>query len=208
MEKVNGAVQRIGFKIPELWDENFLSSLVQAGASEPSPKVGSNSAAVAQLKTDLLDLAKMSAQERGYAFERFLNHLFEAFQMTPRTPFRNRGEQIDGSFADERDYYLLEAKWQAEKVGVADLRSFLGAVESKAEWSRGCFVSYSGFSEDGLYAFGKGRSTRIICIDATDLWHVVDGKVDLRELIRKKIRHAAEHGEAFVPARDLFTNII
>ena len=114
----------------------------------------------------------------------------------------------DGSFEDERDYYLVEAKWQAQKIGAAELRSFLGAVESKADWSRGCYISYSGFSADGLFAFGQGRPARVICVDAEDLFHVVDGKIHLRDLIRKKARHAAERGEAFAAARDLFLNVI
>src|SRR4051812_27990919 len=50
---------------------------------------------------------------------------------------------------------------------VEELNAFHGKVEQKCTWSRGLFVSYSGFSEQGLIAVGKGK--RIICLDGVDL---------------------------------------
>ncbi len=211
IERVNEAVRKLGFKVPELWDPAFLASLAQSDGGPESREAATEAMPpqkLSELKQHLFRIGSLPPQERGYAFERFLTDLFSAFGMAPRGGYRLRGEQIDGSFEDERDYYLVEAKWQTQKIGAAELRSFLGAVDSKAEWSRGCYISYSGFSAEGLFAFGQGRSTRVICVDAEDLFHVVDGKVHLRDLIRKKARHAAERGEAFAPARELFLNVI
>jgi hypothetical protein len=59
---------------------------------------------------------------RGYAFEKFLHSLFTFYGLKPREPFRNRGEQIDGSFAFGGNTYLLEAKWQDQKTGAEELR--------------------------------------------------------------------------------------
>ena len=56
----------------------------------------------AQLKQSLLDIHKLTPQARGYSFETFLQQLFEASNLQPRAPFRNTGEQIDGSH-DESD---------------------------------------------------------------------------------------------------------
>ena len=63
--------------------------------------------------------------------------------------------------------YLLEAKWQGAQCGNGDLHAFHGKVEQKAAWARGLFISYSGFTEEGLDAFGRGK--RVICMDGWDL---------------------------------------
>ncbi len=146
IERLNDAVRKLGFEIPELWDPTFLASLAQPEAS-PEPREAGTAAIsrqkLSELKQHLFRIGSLPPQERGYAFERFLTDLFSAFGMAPRGGYRLRGEQIDGTFEDERDYYLVEAKWQVQKIGAAELRSFLGAVESKADWSRGCYISYT-----------------------------------------------------------------
>lgn len=43
--------------------------------------------------------------------------------------------------------------------------AFVGKLSQKACWSRGLFLSNSGFSSDGLQAFGRGGS--IVCMVLT-----------------------------------------
>jgi hypothetical protein len=80
-------------------------------------------------------------------------------------------------------------------------------VEGKAQWSRGLFVSYSGFSEDGLEAFARGRRTSIVCMDGLDLAQILTGGLNFVDVIQRKKRRAAEIGSAFVPVRDLFMSV-
>jgi restriction endonuclease len=163
-----------------------------------------DAAAVGRLRDSLMGLHTMPPQQRGFAFERFLNDLFELFQLAPRRSFRLVGEQIDGSFQLGQDVYLVEAKWQNEPTGQSDLLSFSGKVEGKAQWSRGVFISYSGFSQDGLEAFARGKSTRIVCMDGFDLHCVLTHGLNLGEVIAAKVRRAGETNDAFVSVRDLF----
>jgi hypothetical protein len=149
----------------------------------------------------------MKAQDRGFAFERFLSDLFALYDLDPRRSFRLTGEQIDGSFELPPETFLLEAKWQDVKIGQADLLTFSGKVEGKAQWSRGLFVSYSGFSEDGLEAFARGRRTSIVCMDGLDLAQILTGGLNFVDVIQRKKRRAAEIGSAFVPVRDLFMSV-
>ena len=97
--------------------------------------------------------------------------------------------------------YLVEAKWTNAKVNAATLRSFNAKVEDKAKWSRGLFVSYSGFTSNGLTAFGRGKS--VICIDGFDLHEVLSHRLDLGHILAQKVRRTAETGEPFVSVRDL-----
>jgi hypothetical protein len=64
------------------------------GKSTPSPPTShaADPIKVAQLCTGLIELSKLEAQSRGYAFEKFLKELFDVHGMEGRDPFRNRGE--------------------------------------------------------------------------------------------------------------------
>ncbi|GGK08524.1 restriction endonuclease [Pseudomonas matsuisoli] len=159
-------------------------------------------AKIALLRDELVALSNMAAQARGYAFERFLKHLFDLHGLAAREPFRLRGEQIDGSFQFGHETYVVEAKWQNEPTGVADLHVFHGKIEQKAAWTRGLFVSNSGFTDDGLVAFGRGK--RVICMDGYDLYEAISRAIPLNHVLEQKIRRAAETGSPFIRVRDLF----
>ena len=157
---------------------------------------------LAQIKTELLQLASLAPQPRGYAFEQFLKRLFDAYDLAAHEPFRLRGEQIDGSFQLSSAIYLVEAKWQADRIGVAELHTFHGKIEQKAAWTRGLFVSNSGFTEEGLQAFGRGK--RVICMDGLDLYELLHRELPLTQVLERKVRWAAETGAPFVRVRDLY----
>lgn len=156
----------------------------------------------AQLKRALLDIHKLAPQARGYAFETFLQQLFEASNLQPRAPFRNTGEQIDGSFQCRGDIYLVEAKWVVNPVGAGELHIFQGKISQKAAWTRGVFVSYYGFTDVGLEAFGRGKS--LICISGKDINHALERHIPFADVIDRKVRAAAETGSVFVPLDKLF----
>jgi hypothetical protein len=159
-------------------------------------------AAIIKIKTDLLQVAALAPHERGYAFEGFLKDLFDAFGLAAQEPFRLRGEQIDGSFQLASEIYLLEAKWHGQQIGVAELHTFHGKIEQKAAWTRGLFVSNSGFTEDGLAAFGRGK--RVICMDGLDIYEMLDREIPLNHVLERKVRRAAETGAPFIRVRNLF----
>lgn len=154
------------------------------------------------LRSDLVGFTQLPAQKRGYAFEVFLRDLFNVFGLEAREPFRLKGEQIDGSFLLQGETYLVEAKWQDAQTGVADLHTFHGKVEQKAAWARGLFVSHSGFTEDGLAAFGRGK--KVICMDGLDIYETLSRELPLNHVLERKVRRAAETGSPFARVRDLF----
>jgi hypothetical protein len=138
----------------------------------------------------------------GYAFEKFLKGLFDAHCLAAQEPFRLRGEQIDGSFPFGTETYFVEAKWQGEPIGGAELHTFHGKIEQKAAWTRGLFVSNSGFTDGALHAFGRGK--RVICMDRFDLYETLDREIPLNHVLERKVRRAAETGSRFIRVRDLF----
>jgi Restriction endonuclease len=166
------------------------------------PAAAFNRQLLAKLRSDLIELWQLQPQARGYAFETFLKRLFDAFHLKAREAFKIKGEQIDGSFDLHSQTYLLEAKWQANPIGAADLHVFEGKLSQKAAWSRGLFISYTGFTEDGLHAFGKGK--RLVCMDGQDLDEALMRELPIDQVLDRKVRRAAETGATFVRVRDLF----
>lgn len=167
-----------------------------------TPSPASQPVPVDALKSKLMALVELEPHPRGYAFEQFLIELFRAYGLQPNSPFKLVGEQIDGSFKFDGEFYLLEAKWHGPRTPASDLRNFHGKVEEKAAWARGLFISNSGFTEEGLLAFGRAKS--IICMDGLDLWTMLERRIPLTEVLDRKVRHAAERGAVFCAVADLF----
>jgi hypothetical protein len=170
IQKLNELVTQVNFKIPEMWDPAFLDSLPRSKKPDPTPHKALQQDSIQKLKNDLINLTTLSPQERGFAFEKFLNELFSCYNLDPRSSFRIKGEQIDGSFQIGTDIYLVEAKWHNEQIGQEQLLVFHGKVGGKSAWSRGLFISYNGFTPDGLTAFSKGRPTNMIGMNSQDLF--------------------------------------
>ena len=201
--ELNRLLLGVNFKIPELNAASFLESLPGAATSSAAAAVQVPSESLyKQLETELMALAALDPQPRGYAFERFLADAFQAFSLAPRSAFRNTGEQIDGSFVLHHETYLVEAKWHNERTDAADLRAFAGKVRDKATWSRGVFISNSGFTEVGLEAFGRGQP--VICVEGLDLCETLRQRVDLADMIARKVRRAVESGRPLVRFRELY----
>jgi hypothetical protein len=197
---------RLQFKIPELHEPAFREALAGKPASTPAAtKPRNDPVAMDALARDLVTISSLEPTPRGFAFEKFLAEAFSLFDLAPRGSFRLTGEQIDGSFQLDGATYLLEAKWQGPKIGNRELQAFAGSVHTKSAWTRGLFVSYSGFTLDGLEAFARGNATHIICMEGQELWQVMAYKLDLAEALTRKTRRAAETGRAFVELRTLYS---
>ena len=156
-----------------------------------------------RLKRQLAEQAEELAilQKAATYFAKRLN--FSIFKLSPRSSFRNPGEQIDGSFRLNDDFYLLEAKWHQNRTPAADLHVFEGKLSTKAKWARGVFIRWMGFTDEGLTAFGKGK--RVICVSGCDLYHSLSHGIALPDLLDAKLRHAAETGEPYAQFDRLYT---
>lgn len=154
------------------------------------------------LRKRLYDLRDLPQQKRGYEFEGFLKDLFDSSRLQARSPFSLVGEQIDGSFQLGNETYLIEAKWVRDPIGAAELHTFQGKLDQKAAWARGVFISYGGFTKEGLYAFGRGR--KVICMSGEDIYNALGRRIPIADVIDRKVRAAAETGAAFVPMDELF----
>jgi hypothetical protein len=140
---------------------------------------------------------------RGYSLEKLLNQLFQLFELAPHAPFKRHGEQIDGAFVLDREHFLLESKWQKKQPNLGDLRDLDVAVSSSLDNTLGLFVSVHGFAPEAVAGYIQGNRPRIICMDGGDLMLVVEGRIDLPELLFRKKELAAQRRMIFVTANDI-----
>ena len=143
---------------------------------------------------NIADCSK-TPQLRGFAFEKYLRDLFETFSLEPRESFKIIGEQIDGSFILHNEVYLLEAKWTNKKIDKSDLVIFNDKVSSKSGFTRGLFISFSGYSKNALATFSNGRIINIVLMTVQELVIALTYKLDLRKVLSSKIRALAEEGD-------------
>jgi hypothetical protein len=143
-------------------------------------------------------------QERGRQFQSFLTVLFDSHDLHPRGTFRLEGQEIDGAFEFDNTQFLLEAKWEKDRIGNQPLESFSRRVEKRLENTLGLFISLNGYTTDGMKALKQGTRPSIILMDGEDLAYVLQGLVDLTDLLKRKIRYAAQFGEPFFPVRQMF----
>jgi hypothetical protein len=152
-----------------------------------------------ELKVKVMDLVSTDdAQARGYALQDIVRELFELFDLAPKASFAIVGEQIDGAFHFETEF-LFEARWRRDPAESNDLDRFAAKIGRKLENTLGLFLSINGFQPSAIAAHSQAQPVMIL-MDGADLWAVVDGRIELPELLRRKRRHAATTGEIFFPA--------
>lgn len=134
-------------------------------------------------------------QARGFAFEKYLNNLFDAYELEPRGSFKIVGEQIDGSFLLHNEVYLLEAKWTNKKIDKGDLVIFNEKVSSKSGFTRGLFISFSGFSDEALATFSNGRTVNIVLMTVQELVISLSRNLEFTKVLSAKVRALAEEGD-------------
>jgi len=155
---------------------------------------------LAELKGRFFELVALdNPQRRGFAFEPFLRDLFDTFDLDPKASFKPRGEQVDGGLTLDQTHFLLEARWRKDLATREDLDVFAAKVARSAENTLGLFISVEGFAPEGI-DMHDGQQSALILMDGADLLAVLDERIDLVELLRRKHRHAAMTGEIYTRA--------
>jgi len=137
-------------------------------------------------------------QEAGYSLEDLLVELFALFELEYRRSYRTPTgtQQIDGQFTFEGFHYLVEAKWRKDYPPEQEIAGFKHKVDGKLESTRGVFISVAGYRPAVIEQF-NGRGSNIILLDGSHLIHVLEGRMDLREMLKLVIDKAAQEGVVY-----------
>lgn len=163
-------------------------------------------ALLAELSSPPHGATKAWFQERGRQLERLIERVLEDAGLEPRIRIRPNGEEIDGSFALDGRYCLLEAKWQAGPTPASHLYAFKGKVDGKLTGTIGVFITMGRYSPDAVTALQAGKVVNLILFSAEDFRLVVDGGCSFAEAMRRKLRHATEEGSPFLPLEPITEN--
>ncbi len=147
-------------------------------------------------------LVAKNATQRGYSLEKFLNDLFLFYDLDPKSSFKIVGEQIDGAFTFDSSDYLLEAKWQQDPVNAGDLYKFAGKLSGKLKNTLGLFISINGFSSESIQVDSPGIKSMIL-MDGSDIYAIVENRIDLKDLLYRKRRHASETGNIYLKYKEM-----
>ncbi|MEV6060868.1 restriction endonuclease [Nocardia asteroides] len=153
-----------------------------------------------------MSATKDEKANRGREFEAALTEMFDEAGLRPRSSYRPRGEEVDGSIWLDGRTYLFEAKWTSAVHPASSLYQFKGKVEGKLTGTLGLFFSMSGYSTDAVQALVAGKELNIVLFDGADVRHVVADRVGIADAIRLKLRAAAESGTPYVPVEDLLAS--
>lgn len=218
INSINGLILEIGFKFPDLWDNDFIASLSVNGSQRAArhvermqaeerlreSRISQRSSELEKLKKEFFALHdNPDRRAAGLQLERVLTRLFEVNNLCPREPFRVVGEQIDGSFELDYEVYLLEAKWQHDPIPASDLYVFREKIEGKSKFTRGVFLSISGISPQALEAITHGKQPNFFIADGYDLMMILEANIELGEFFRRRQRLFAEAGRVCVPFSEL-----
>lgn len=178
--------------------ERYAAQIAQA--SEEARKNRAFSHSLRALKDQFMAMHQDDSDphKRGKEFEGFINQLFGLFDLEPRAAYSLEHEQIDGAFSFDTDDYILEARWWKKPVGRSHMDVFAKKIERKGKNALGLFLSVNGFTQDALAEYSS--STPFITLDGADFFMILEERVRLEELLRRKKRHANETGDCFFPA--------
>jgi hypothetical protein len=183
----------------ELLDQERAKEKIAAARAEASEQrhMRDKLAALMQRYVELVGLDDAAA--RGHKLEALLRDLFALFDLDPKAAFKIYGEQIDGSFTLSGTHFLLEAKWTKSPTERRELDAFKSTIESKLENTLGLFVSINGFDKSAV-ELHSNKGSLMLLMTGADLYAVLDGRIDLPELIQKKHRHASQTGQILYEA--------
>jgi Restriction endonuclease len=197
------ALRKLTVAHEALFDEQKRMEERRRKAHEELLRTTAVSAQIAELTKEYFKLlSSQEPQQRGYRLEKIIRALFELFDLDPRASFKIVGEQIDGAFTFEATDYLFEAKWQQGPIGAADLDVLAGKLSRKLDNTLGLFLSINGFSEDGVKAHSSGRRMMVL-MDGSDLMAVLEGRIDLIQLLLRKRREASQSGNIYVRIHEI-----
>ncbi len=72
--------------------------------------------------------------------------------------------------------------------------TFNEKVCSKSNFTRGLFISYSGYTDEAIQTFANGRKVSIVLMTVEELAVLLQRKISFAEVFKKKVRILAEEG--------------
>lgn len=142
-------------------------------------------------------------QRRGYDLEKLLAALFQWAELDYHGSYKTETDQIDGAVTLDSFTYLIEVRWREDVAVAADLAVFADKVERRIDATRGMFISMAGFRPTAVDRYRQAKENRLVLLDGGDLAWILEGRFDLTDALRAKVRAASIQGDPYVPVYNL-----
>ena len=145
----------------------------------------------------IICLGSHTAQQRGYAFEKFLTKMARFFDLKTSESFRLKGTQIDGTIKFDGENYSLEAKWHDRSLSDEPLLAFCHKQEINMH-GRGIFISVNGYTAGALSMLERSSIKNTILMDGEDITLILQEMITLPAALDKKIHAAQTRGMFYI----------
>ena len=131
-------------------------------------------------------IAKMEPVPRGQGFQKWFARMVQHQGWPQEEGVRTSHEEIDVICFREREYYLVECKWEQKPVRSGVVRELYGKLENRVG-VRGILVSMSGFTRGEQKQVREYANLRIILLFGSgDVHSIVCGEARFNELLNAK----------------------
>jgi DNA-binding MarR family transcriptional regulator len=143
-------------------------------------------------------ISELAPQPRGRALQKLVARMIAQQGWETDEGVRTSHEEMDVIVWREREYYLLECKWEKDPIEAGVVRELLGKLSNRVGVN-GITMSMSGFSKGAVEQTEAYASQRVILLFGEEgIKKLVYGRVKFTELLNIKYRQLAMKTKAEV----------
>jgi hypothetical protein len=165
---------------------------------EPGLNYVQNYKRVKDIADEFERIIGLAPQPRGRALQKLVARMISQQEWETDEGVRTSHEEMDVIVWREREYYLLECKWEKEPIEAGVVRELLGKLSNRVGVN-GIVMSMSGFSKGAAEQTEAYASQRVILLFGEEgIKKLVYGHVKFTDLLNVKYRLLAAKTKAEV----------
>lgn len=141
-------------------------------------------------------ISGLAPQPRGRELQKLLAQVIAKEGWSTEEGVRSSHEEMDVIVSREREYYLLECKWEKAPVEAKVVRELFGKLSNRIDF-KGMVVSMSGFAKGAVEQAEDYAGQRVILLFGEDsVKRIIYGQETFADLLNMKYRQFVTKREA------------
>lgn len=140
------------------------------------------------LADEFESISELNPQQRGRALQKLIARIVERDKWAQEEGLRTSNEEMDVIVFRDREYYLLESKWEKDPIEASVVRELFGKLSNRID-VRGIIASMSGFTQGAVQQVHDYSGQRIILLfGSVDVRALVYSETTFEELLNEKYK--------------------
>lgn len=140
------------------------------------------------LSQEFKRISELEPHRRGREFQEFFAKLASHEGWKQEISIKTSNEEIDVIIYHNREFFLVECKWEKSPLETSAVRDFYGKLDTRDE-VKGIIVSMSGFAAGAIEFVQSQAGKKIILLFGPgDIRSVLNSDIELEALINEKYR--------------------